>query len=176
MVDGSPIEPVGNILVPSGRQRIVFGFVGLSLVIPERVKYRYRLDGFDHEWSEPVSAGEAIYTNLGPGTYRFRVMASNSDGIWNSAERALEFEIARAFWQTWWFRLAVALTFGFIAFVIYRIHLLRVVRQLNGRFEERLAEHRPLIAQELHDTLLQGFLSASMQSDLAIINCQKPRP
>ena len=175
VVDGSPIEPVGNILVPSGRQRIVLGFVGLSLAIPERVKYRYRLDGFDHEWSEPVSAGEAIYTNLGPGTYRFRVMASNSDGTWNSVEQTLGFEIARAFWQTLWFRLAVALTVGFIAFAIYRIHLLQVIKQLNVRFEERLAE-RTLIAQELHDTLLQGFLSASMQLDVAIDQLPEASP
>jgi len=174
-VDGSPIELGGSILIPAGRQRIAFGFVGLSLAIPERVKYRYRLDGFDHEWSNPVSAGEAIYTNLGPGSYRFRVMASNSDGTWNSAEEVLGFGIAPAFWQTWWFRLLALLAFALMVLAIYRIHLLQVTRQLNVRFEERLAE-RTLIAQELHDTLLQGFLSASMQLDVAVDQLPEASP
>jgi len=174
-VDGSPIELGRNILIPAGRQRIAFSFVGLSLAIPERVKYRYRLDGFDHEWSDPVSAGEAIYTNLGPGSYHFRVIASNSDGTWNSAEQVLGFGIAPAFWQTWWFRLSAMLAFGLTVLAIYRIHLLQVTRQLNVRFEERLAE-RTLIAQELHDTLLQGFLSASMQLDVAVDQLPESSP
>jgi ligand-binding sensor domain-containing protein len=165
--DGSPVELSGGIRIPSARQRIAFSFVGLSLAIPERVKFRYKLDSFDHEWSRPVSAGEAIYTNLSPGFYRFHVMASNSDGLWNSTVASVEFEIVPAFWQTWWFRLSALLTLGLIGLAFYRIRLLQLTKQLNVRFEERLAE-RTLIAQELHDTLLQGFLSASMQLDVAV--------
>jgi signal transduction histidine kinase/ligand-binding sensor domain-containing protein len=165
--DGSTVELGREINIPSARQRIAFSFVGLSLAIPERVKFRYRLDGFDHRWSDPISAGEAIYTNLNPGSYNFRVMASNSDGVWNSAEGALGFEIAPMFWQTWWFRLSLLLAFGVTAFALYRFRLHQLTRQLNSRFEERLAE-RTLIAQELHDTLLQGFLSASMQLDVTV--------
>jgi ligand-binding sensor domain-containing protein/signal transduction histidine kinase len=174
-VEGSRIEPGGNMVIPAGRRRLAFSFVGLSFAIPERVKYRYRLDGFDREWSNPVSAGEAIYTNLGPGSYRFRVMASNSDGTWNSAEQVLAFAIAPAFWQTWWFTIAAVLAFGLTVLAIYRIHLLQVTRQLNIRFEERLAE-RTRIAQELHDTLLQGFLSASMQLDVAVDQLPESSP
>jgi len=165
--DGNPVEPTQNIRIPSARQRIAFSFVGLSLAIPERVKFRYRLDGFDHEWSSPVSAREAIYTNLGPGPYRFHVMASNGDGSWNGVEDALVFEITPAFWQTWWFRLSGLVALTLIGFTLYRIRLLQLTRQLNVRFEERLAE-RTRIAQELHDTLLQGFLSASMQLDVVV--------
>jgi signal transduction histidine kinase len=165
--DGSPVDLSRSIRIPSARQRIAFSFVGLSLAIPERVKFRYRLDGFDHEWSSPVSAGEAIYTNLSPGSYRFHVMASNSDGFWNSTVASVGFEIAPAFWQTWWFRVSGLLALGLIALAFYRIRLLQLTKQLNVRFEERLAE-RTLIAQELHDTLLQGFLSASMQLDVTV--------
>ena len=165
--DGSTLEPGPKIDIPSARQRIAFSFVGLSLAIPERVKFRYRLDGFDHEWSDPISVGEAIYTNLNPGSYNFRVMASNSDGVWNSAEGMLGFEIVPMFWQTWWFRLSGLLAFGAAAFALYRFRVYQLTRQLNERFEERLAE-RTLIAQELHDTLLQGFLSASMQLDVTV--------
>lgn len=165
--DGSRVDLNGNIRIPSARQRITFSFVGLSLAIPERVKFRYRLDGFDPEWSAPVSAGEAIYTNLGPGSYRFHVMASNSDGSWNSAAAEIPFEIDPALWQTTWFRLSGLLALVLLGFAFYRIRLLQLTRQLNVRFEERLIE-RTRIAQELHDTLLQGFLSASMQLDVAV--------
>ena len=165
--DGNPVELTQNIRIPSARQRITFSFVGISLAMPERVKFRYRLDGFDYEWSNPISPREAIYTNLGPGSYRFHVMASNSDGSWNGIEDELGFEITPAFWQTWWFRVSVFVALGFIGLTLYRFRLLQITRQLNVRFEERLAE-RTRIAQELHDTLLQGFLSASMQLDVVV--------
>jgi signal transduction histidine kinase len=165
--DGSSLDLGQPIQIPSARQRISFNFQGLSLVTPERVRFRYMLDGFDHGWSAPTTAGEAVYTNLGPGSYHFHVIASNSDGVWNSAEDVLGFEIAPALWQTSWFRIAVLLAVGFTALAFYRFRLHQLTRQLNVRFEERLAE-RTLIAQELHDTLLQGFLSASMQLDVFV--------
>ena len=70
--------------IPGGRQRITFGYVGPEPFGSERVRFRYRLDGFDHGWSEPVAAREAVYTNLPPGPYRFRVIASNPDGVWST--------------------------------------------------------------------------------------------
>jgi ligand-binding sensor domain-containing protein/signal transduction histidine kinase len=164
--DGVAIDPRGAIDVTAGSQRITFGFAGLSLAIPERTRFRYMLEGFDHGWSEPVASREAFYTNLGPGPYRFRVMATNSEGLWNSPEAAIGFEIEPSFWQTLWFRLSLTLTCLVLAFAFYRLRLRQVARQLNIRFEERLAE-RTLIAQELHDTLLQGFMSASMQLHVA---------
>ena len=173
--DGIPVELSEKIRIPSARQRITFSFAGLSLAVPERVKFRYRLDGFDHEWSSPVSTGEAIYTNLSPGSYTFHVMASNSDGLWISTVASVGFEIAPALWQTWWFRLLGLLALGLIGLTLYRIRLLQVTKQLNVRFEERLAE-RTRIAQELHDTLLQGFLSASMQLDVAVDQLSESSP
>ena len=167
VADGGQVALSRDIRIPSARQRIGFSFVGLSLSVPERVQFRYRLDGFDRDWSNPVSTGEAIYTNLAPGSYRLDVMASNSDGLWNSATASVTFEIVPAFWQTWWFRLSGLVVLGVGALAFYRMRLLQVTKQLNLRFEERLAE-RTLIAQELHDTLLQGFLSASLQLDVAV--------
>lgn len=149
-----------------GAQRVTFAYAGLSLAVPERVRYRYRLDGFDRDWSAPVAAREAVYTNLAPGPYHFRVMASNSDGRWSAAEAGVRFEIAPAFWQTWWFRGTLLLAAGLAGLLIYRVRMHQVAHQLNVRFEERLDE-RTRIAQELHDTLLQGFLSASMQLHVA---------
>jgi ligand-binding sensor domain-containing protein/signal transduction histidine kinase len=165
--DGNLIPLQGAIRIPSGQQRITFGYAGLSLSVPGRVRFKYTLDGFDRGWSEPLATREANYTNLGPGSYRFRVIASNPDGVWNSSEARIGFEIDPAFWQTWWFRVCVifACALGIAGF--YRLRLRGLTRQLNVRFEERLAE-RTRIAQELHDTLLQGFLSASMQLHVAV--------
>jgi signal transduction histidine kinase/ligand-binding sensor domain-containing protein len=164
--DGSDIDVRGAVRVPGATRRITFSFVGLSLNVPGRVRYRYRLDGFDQDWSEPVAAREAVYTNLGPGSYRFHVIASNSEGVWNGRESVIRFEIEPAFWQTWWFRLSCVLAAGLSVFAFYRVRMRRLTRLLNVRFEDRLAE-RTRIAQDLHDTLLQGVLSASMQLHVA---------
>ncbi len=160
--DGNPVALADPIRIQAGRQRITVDFAGLSLAIPERTRFRYTLDGFDHGWSAPVSARQAIYTNLGPGPYRFHVIASNLDEVFNSTEATVSFQIEPTLWQNWWFRSSVLLAFtlGLIAF--FRFRTLRLTRQMSVRFEERLAE-RARIAQELHDTLLQGFLSTSMQ-------------
>jgi signal transduction histidine kinase/ligand-binding sensor domain-containing protein len=164
--DGTPVDLLGSRRIPSSRRRITLSYAGLSLGVPDRVRYRYRLDGFDGDWSEPVSERQAVYTNLSPGQYRFRVTASNSEGLWNGSEASLPFEIQPMVWQTIWFRLSALVLCSLAVWAIYRVRMLRVAQQLNVRFEERLAE-RTRIAQELHDTLLQGFLSASMQLHVA---------
>ncbi len=163
--DGNAIDPRG-VVRAAARERISFSYAGLSLSNPERIRYRYRLEGFDRDWSEPTVTRTAIYTNLNPGSYHFRVVASNSEGLWNGAETSFPFGVEPMWWQTWWFRLSLLLTVGFAALTAYRLRLRQLTAQLNVRFEERLAE-RTRIAQDLHDTLLQGFLSASMQLDVA---------
>ncbi|PWU07850.1 MAG: hypothetical protein C5B51_08995 [Terriglobia bacterium] len=160
--DGRAISTGDAVHIPGAAQRITFGFTALSLSVPEQVRYRYLLEHFDTAWSEPVTQRQAMYTNLGPGKYRFRVMASNPDGIWNREEASLSFEVAPRFWQTWIFRASAVFACAGIILAFYRLRMRQLAKRLNLRFEERLAE-RTRIAQELHDTLLQGFLSASMQ-------------
>jgi signal transduction histidine kinase/streptogramin lyase len=164
--DGDAIHIGNAIHISGGHQRITFGYSGLSLSVPDRVRYRYRLDGYDHAWSNPTAAREAGYTNLPPNHYRFRVMATNPDGVWSTKEAALAFEVDPLFWQTWWFRSAAVVAFMACVLAIYRIRLRQLTGRINLRSQERLAE-RTRIAQELHDTLLQGFLSASMQIHVA---------
>jgi ligand-binding sensor domain-containing protein/signal transduction histidine kinase len=164
--DGSPIGTRARIRISGSHQRITFSYTGLSLTSPERVRYRYRLDGFDRTWSEPSTARTAIYTNLSPGSYHFRVIASNSDGLWNGSEATLPFEVTPMWWQTLWFRLSVLLAGGLAALAFYQSKMRRLARQYDMRLEERVNE-RTRIAQDLHDTLLQGVLSASMQLHVA---------
>jgi signal transduction histidine kinase/ligand-binding sensor domain-containing protein len=164
--DGRSINVGQSVRIAAPHQRITLGYSGLSLSVPARVRFKFRLDGFDQGWSEPTETREAVYTNLDSGSYRFRVIASNSDGVWNSTESSLEFKIEPVFWQTWWFRLSTLVALAIVALAFVRLRFLKLTKQLNVRFEERLAE-RTRIAQELHDTLLQGFLSASMQLHVA---------
>ncbi len=164
--DGANIDMRGPVSIPARRQRLTFKFAGLGTSVPGRLRFRYRLDGFDQDWNEPVTSREAGFTNLSPGPYRFRVMASKQDGVWNGTEAFIPFEITPLLWQRWWFQLACLLAGALAILAFYRFRLHQMTRQVEVRFEERLAE-RTRIAQELHDTLLQGFLSASMQLHVA---------
>jgi ligand-binding sensor domain-containing protein/signal transduction histidine kinase len=166
LADGKVVDSTQPVHVSGGGRRITLTYGGLSLSIPERVRFRYRLEGFDSGWGEPVSTREAVYTNLLPGLYRFRVMAANPDGLWNNTEASLSFVIDPLFYQTWWFQAGLVGGCLLSGLGLYRLRLRQVTGQLRLRFEERLAE-RTRIAQELHDTLLQGFLSASMQVHVA---------
>jgi ligand-binding sensor domain-containing protein/signal transduction histidine kinase len=164
--DGNPAPLAGAVHVPGGSRRVTFGFTGLSLAAPQLVRFRFRLDGYDSRWSEPGPAREAGYTNLGPRSYTFRVMASNPDGAWSGAEAAIPFQVDPLWWQTWWFRGGLVMAIGGAIMAYFRFRMRRLTSRLSLRFEERLAE-RTRIAQELHDTLLQGFISASMQVHVA---------
>lgn len=165
-MDGRTVNAAAAVKIPPGQQRLRINFLALSLSVPERVQYRYRLDKFDGDWSEPSSVGVAVYTNLSPGSYRFRVVASNSEGIWNSAEAATTLHVAPWFWQTPGFRVSGAVACILLVLTAYRVRLGFLTERLRVRFEERLAE-RTRIAQDLHDTVLQGLLAASMQLHVA---------
>jgi ligand-binding sensor domain-containing protein/signal transduction histidine kinase len=165
--DGEPILLGSSVHIRGGRQRITLGYSGLTLSDPERVRYRYLLEGYDRGWTESTASREAGYTNLPPRVYRFRVMATNPDGAWNAQVASVIFEVDPLFWQTWWFQLAVAIACIAGMLALYALRLNQITGQINVRFQERLAE-RTRIAQELHDTLLQGFLSASMQVHVAV--------
>jgi ligand-binding sensor domain-containing protein/signal transduction histidine kinase len=154
--DGTSNDLGEPIRIPSARQRTTFSYAGLSLSVPERVRYRYRLDGFDRAWSKPVATQEAIYTNLSPGSYRFRVIACNSDGVWNYNGPSVQLTIVPEFYQTKWFILLCAAVVGSLAWVAYQWHVGQMTDRLHMQFAERLAE-RTRIARELHDTLLQSF-------------------
>ena len=155
-IDGNPVTMQPELRIPASQRRISIDYIGLSFAVPDRVRFRYRLDGFDQSWSEPVSSRRAIFTNLGPGTYRFRVVACNGYGLWNGSEAAVSFRIEPAFWQSWWFQLSSILALACVTWLLYRLRLYQISRQFDMRVEERIGE-RTRIARELHDSLLQGF-------------------
>jgi ligand-binding sensor domain-containing protein len=163
---GSQVNVQNHIKIPSGIQSITLNYGSTKLSVPERTRFRYKLDGSDQGWSDIVASRQVVYKNLGPGSYLFHIVASNGVGLWNGPETSVPFVIEPAFWQTWWFRLACLAGCCLGIFAIYRLRIHQLTRRLNVGFQERLAE-RTRIAQELHDTLLQGVLSASLQLDIA---------
>src|ERR1035438_6615954 len=131
------------------------------------IRFRYRLDGQDHGWRDVGTRREAIYTNLGPGTYRFRVIACNNDGVWNETGAALDFTIAPTFYQTWWFKTLCGIAGAGAIWLIYLRRMNQVALQFQLRLDDRLAE-RERIARELHDTLLQGVQGLMLHFDAAM--------
>jgi signal transduction histidine kinase len=150
-------------------------YTGLSFVVPQKVQFRYRLEGSDKDWQDPGTRRQAFYTDLGPGRYRFHVIASNNDGVRNPSEASFEFTIEPALYQTWWLKTAsVMVALAVIAWMIRR-RMQIVAQNIHARLAERLDE-RERIARELHDTLLQGVLGASIQLDLAEEQLAKDSP
>jgi signal transduction histidine kinase len=128
----------------------------VSLTSPGRVRYRYMLEGYDGAWSQPTETREAAYTGLPPARYTFRVMASNSEGLWNGVPAVVVLNVEPQMSETWWFRGLALVAVGAAVAGGIRYRLARIHTAMNLRFEERLAE-RTRIARELHDTLLQSF-------------------
>jgi signal transduction histidine kinase/ligand-binding sensor domain-containing protein len=156
-VDGKTIPLAERLALAPHARNIEIDYTALSLSIPERVLFRYKLEGADTDWQEVNTRRQAFYTNLPPKQYRFRVVASNNDGIWNDAGTSLDFFIAPAYYQTIWFRWSCVAGFLALLGALYRLRLRQLARQFNMRLEERV-EERTRIARELHDTLLQSFL------------------
>jgi signal transduction histidine kinase len=119
-------------------------------------------------WQESGSRRQAFYSDLRPGSYRFRVIASNNDGVWNEQGATLDIVIDPAWYQTTWF-LALSVIMGLVVVVwgLYALRMRQVARALNARFDERLAE-RTRMARDLHDTLLQTVQGSKMVADNAL--------
>jgi ligand-binding sensor domain-containing protein/signal transduction histidine kinase len=133
-------------------------YAGLSFVSPEKVSFRYLLEGYEKSWTDAGARREAFFTNLPPGDFRFKVMARNADGIWSRQAATVGFRIQPRLYQHAWFFPMLAAALALAGVGAYRMR----IRQLNQRFHLLLSE-RTRIARELHDTLLQGLSGVTMQ-------------
>ncbi len=150
-----------SISVPSGRNHFQFEYAGLSFVAPQKVRYRFMLEGFDHNWTEAGTRRTAYYTNIPPGHYTFRVQAANNDGLWNTVGAALRFELRPHFYQTLWFYCLLALAAAGLVMLVLRLRLMRAEREFRAVLGERNR-----IAREIHDTLAQGYVGISVQLEV----------
>jgi signal transduction histidine kinase/ligand-binding sensor domain-containing protein len=154
--DDKIYDATNGLRLPPRTRNVAIDYTALSFVAPEKVRFRYKLEGQNRNWHEVINDRQIQYTNLAPGPYRFRVMASNNSGVWNETGATLDFSIAPAYYQTRWFQaLGVASAFAAV-WVAYRFRVRQVARAYQRRLDERVSE-RMRIARELHDTLLQSF-------------------
>lgn len=164
-LDGQRHVDPSRITLPAGKTNLSIEYTGLSFSVPSRVRFRYMLEGVDRDWVDPGTRRQAFYTNLDPGTYRFRVMASNNDGVWNPNPATLEFTIPPTFLQSPWFALLVAVALAALFLLLYQVKVRAIAGQMRVRMRERLSE-RERIARELHDTLLQGVQALILRFQL----------
>ncbi|MGH9560300.1 MAG: sensor histidine kinase, partial [Terracidiphilus sp.] len=153
--------PGSGLRVSAGHVHFEFDYAGLSYVAPQKVHYRFMLEGFDRAWTEAGTRRAAYYTNIPPGKYTFRVQAANNDGVWNTTGTALSFELRPHFYQTLWFYLLLTALTAAIIVVFLRGRLRRAQRE----FQVVLGE-RSRIAREIHDTLAQGYAGVSVQLEV----------
>ena len=159
---GRRYRPLGRVDLPPRTAALQIAYTALSLGVPDRVRFQYRLIGNDTTWVDAGTRREAFYTNLGPGSYRFQVIAANEDGVWNEAGAAFDFTILPSFIQTRWFLALWVATLGGLVWLVYLARVRQVAGKLRARYQAALVE-RTRIAQELHDTLLQGFTGITLQ-------------
>jgi signal transduction histidine kinase len=161
---------------------LTIDYTALSFVVPEKVLFRYKLEGWDRDWQNAGNRRQAFYTNLPPRNYRFRVIASNNSGVWNEAGAMFDFSVAPAYYQTNWFRASCVAIFLATIWAIYwlRVRVLeerhRILEQhrseisaLNERLMRVQEEERMRIAGELHDGVLQQITSLTLRLGTATL-------
>ncbi len=156
-IDGKDTK-TENLTLPAGARSLEIDYAALSYLAPDQVRFRYRLEGRESGWTDAGNRRTAYYTNLAPGSYRFHVIASNNDGIWNEVGSRLEFRMEPYFYQTNWFLMLCVTAVILMGWTGFQFR----VRQLEAK-HRLVLEERTRVARELHDTLLQGFAGVSMQ-------------
>jgi signal transduction histidine kinase/streptogramin lyase len=182
-IKGNPIPPpvhIQNVIadhrsytasdivaLPANTKDLEIDYAALSFANPQKVAFRYKLEGRDKTWQDADARRQAFYNDLPPGHYRFRVIASNNDGVWNERGATLTFSIAPAWYQTRAFQAACVVLAVLVGWLIHLLRVRYVAKTIAARFDERLAE-RTRIARDLHDTLLQTIQGCKLVADDAI--------
>ncbi|MCU1384649.1 MAG: two-component system sensor protein [Acidobacteria bacterium] len=158
--------------LPPRTNTVTVDYTAPDLSVPEKVRFKYRLEGLDDAWRDVGSRRQAFYNSLRPGTYRFRVIACNGDGVWNETGAAVQLRVLPAFYQTRWFRALSTCALLLTGWGAHRARLWQIARRLRAQFETRMAE-RERIAAQLHDTLIQDLAALSLQAE--IVDDQLPQ-
>jgi len=168
LVDRRPVALEGQLSLPPSDGDLEFHYTGLSFLVPGKVLFKYKLEGFNGDWVDAGPRRVAAYTNIPPGRYRFRVIAANADGVWNETGASFAFRLRPHFHQTWWFYGLVAATLALAGLGLHRVR----VRQVEAEFAAVLGE-RTRMSRELHDTLAQGFAGIAIHLDAAAASLPK---
>ena len=155
VADRSAYDAGDLVDLPARTRDLEIHYTALSFVAPQRIRFRYRLDGHDRAWREADTRRTAFYNDLAPGNYRFLVEAAATDGTWSDRPASIRFAIPPMFYQTTWFAALCVVATLALLYGLYRLRVRALDRRLRDRLGVRLAE-RERIARELHDTLLQS--------------------
>src|SRR5262249_11859894 len=140
--------PIGGLIrLPARSRDIEISYTALNFSIPQKIRFRYKLEGRDQAWQDAGSRRQAFYSDLPPGDYRFRVIASNAEGVWNEAGASTNFSIAHAYYQTAWFGAGIVVAALTLAWGLYQLRVRQLAHQFDSRLQERLNE-RTRIARE----------------------------
>lgn len=169
IVNGTEQTPADIASIEPGKRNIEFRFTALSYIVPSRITFRYKLEGFDRDWVDADTRREATYTNLPPGHYRFSVRARNADGTWSESDANAAFVMRPEFYQQRGFIYACAVVAAAMIWLAYVVRVRFIRRDL-----ELIAAERSRIARELHDTLIQGFSGVTMQLQALYVRLTHP--
>jgi signal transduction histidine kinase/ligand-binding sensor domain-containing protein len=170
------LDPALRVRLPAGHRRLDFQFTALSMVAPESLRFRYKLDGFDDAWVEANAERTASYTRLSAGNYRFRVMAGDTTGGWSQTEATLAFTVRPFFWQAWWFQ-GIALTiFTLIIVAMVRYVSFRRLRAQVAALQQQAAldKERTRIARDIHDDVGGSLTHMTLLLELALRERRSP--
>src|SRR5262249_4656744 len=138
--DRKTYDTSSRVRLPSLVRDIEIDYTALSLVAPEKNRFRVKLEGWDTEWRDMGNRRQASYGNLAPRSYRFRVIASNNSGVWNEAGAFLDFAIAPAYYQTTWFRASVVAVLVALLWTLHQLRLRQLARQFSAALDARVSE------------------------------------
>jgi signal transduction histidine kinase len=176
-INTTSIDPHGNVEMSPGKGDLEFHYAGLTFSAPEKVRFKYQLGGYDDTWVNAGARRVAYYTNVPPGQYSFRVIASNDEGIWNESGAALTLYLRPRFYRTWWFYALAASSLAGVIVLVYkgRIRKLRGAHAAQQAFSRQLIEtqeaERKRIAAELHDSIGQ---SLAIIRNIALVGLSMP--
>jgi transcriptional regulator with PAS, ATPase and Fis domain/ligand-binding sensor domain-containing protein len=169
-MDQQSVKPWQPAQRPPGRGDLEIHYTGLSLLAPEKVRFKYQLEGYDQSWVDAGARRVAYYTNIPPGNYRFRVRAMNNDGVWNEAGAAFEFSLAPHFYQTIWFYGLVGVAVVFVGTAGHRYRLRRLVRRTQ-ELETKVAERTTELVEEKNKLAqAKGQLEEANEDMLSVLN------
>jgi ligand-binding sensor domain-containing protein/signal transduction histidine kinase len=173
LLDGKAISPQAVQINP-GQENLEIGYTALSFIKPENVRFKYKLAGVDKDWVEAGARRRAYYAHLPPGAYTFKVIAANSDGVWNNDGASLSLIVRPPFWRTWWFLTLMILFVTGIAILVHERRLVRLRRahaaqeSFSRQLIESQEQHRKKVAGELHDSLGQSLAIIKSRAALSL--------
>jgi len=174
LLDRASIDFSGAVEIAPGKQDLEINYTGLSFIRSAQIRFKYRLEGLDSDWIDAGTRRTAYYSRIPPGSYRFVVIAANSDGIWNMEGASVQMNVYPPFWNTWWFTMLSAISVGGLALLVYkgRVSRLEKARGAQEAFSRQLISsqenERKRIAAELHDGLGQNLLIIKNRALIAL--------